>query len=174
MKSYRLIFALLLIFTSASLAQTACPVGVAAGSAQCGPSPLQHLPSRSERQEAPITIMVPTGEWLNTWGAMATDWSTGNMGVSVGKISKIDAERQALSECTGLGSKGCEIAVAYRNQCGVIASAKPGTGGLVIFQGGFSVQVATDIAMPKCRAGKSGESCEIVYSDCSKQIFRKY
>ncbi|WP_242004176.1 hypothetical protein [Xanthomonas sontii] len=45
---------------TALFAQTRCPVGAQAGSAQCLPDDEASAPSR------------PTGEWIKTWGGIAS------------------------------------------------------------------------------------------------------
>lgn len=173
MKRLSLFFCCFLAAVPVARAQTACPVGVSAGSAQCGPSPSEHLPP-SQASSAPRVNYVPTGEWIETWGAISSDAATGDIGVSVGKMSKSKAQRDAVAQCVSLGSKDCEVVLTYINQCAVIVSAEPGTGGNVIFQGAATIEVATNLAMPKCRSGKAPGSCKVVYSACSESIFKKY
>jgi len=76
---------LLIAFASggAAVAQTACPVSTPAGSATCGPSPA------SGGEIAPPAPR-PSGEWLKTWGAIATA-ANGDTGVSSQQASEADA-----------------------------------------------------------------------------------
>lgn len=170
--SVTVILCVVLMSSFSAYGQTACPVGVAAGSAQCGPSPAEHQRPVSP---PPAQIQyVPTGEWVKTWGAISSDKATGDIGVAVGKFSKSEAEREAVSQCSGLGSSNCDVVLTYENQRAVIASAEPGTGGNVIFQSSFPVDDAKRLAMPKCVKGKAGNTCKIVYSACAEQVFRAY
>ena len=97
----------LLICAAPVSAQTACPVGTPAGSAMCGPSP--------GGGEIPAPAPRPSGEWLKTWGAIATSPS-GNGGVSSQRLSKQDAEKVALQNCASAGGTSCKVELAYENQ----------------------------------------------------------
>lgn len=154
--------------------QTACPVGVAPGSAQCGPSPSTHVPNRSGSNAFEVAVPAPVGEWVETWGAIATDESTGDIGVAVNRLSESEARSAAIAQCTSLGSANCITAISYQNQCAVISAPTSGPGGRVIFQGAATVAVAESLAMPKCLASKPKDTCKIVYSDCTKPLFKRF
>lgn len=85
---------LLLVWGSAS-AQTVCPQGVSAGSAQCGPSSMT-APDPSEN--APYVRSLPPLFWADGWGAIATD-GHGVAGAVTDLASKRDAKRAAIQEC---------------------------------------------------------------------------
>ena len=110
-------------------AQTACPVGVAAGSAQCLPD--------SESSSQPSR---PTGEWIKTWGAIASS-SNGDVGSSTGKFSEQEAKDNALKICANLGNSDCKVMFTYKNQCVAVVKAAAGRiGGKIV--SGASVEDA--------------------------------
>ncbi|WIH06911.1 DUF4189 domain-containing protein [Xanthomonas translucens pv. graminis] len=141
-------------------AQTACPVGVTAGSSQCLPdSDSSSQPSR------------PTGEWIKTWGAIASS-SSGDIGSSKGKFSEQEAKDNALRLCANFGNSDCEIVTTYKNQCVAVVRAADGrTGGKIVTAG--SENSAKDSALSQCKKSSGGE-CSVVGTDCSKPYFRKY
>jgi uncharacterized protein DUF4189 len=154
-----------LVWTASVWAQTACPEGVAAGDARCGPSPIWHQF---------VSEPPPSGpRWQLTWGAIAGDRDTGDIGTSVGKFSKREAKREAIARCAVAGSKNCKLQLAYHNQCAVIAGPSENgeiVAGTTIFQGGPSVEIATQIALSACSEKRGGRSCLIDYSDCTEPV----
>lgn len=156
-----LLFAL--FFSSGfALGQTACPEGVQPGDARCGPSPPWHTS---------VSVPQPRGpEWHLTWGAIAMDTDTGDVGTSVGKLSKREAKREAIARCAAAGSMGCKIQFAYHNQCAVIAGPSENgksVGGTAFAQGGATIEIATRLALSSCTAKQGGGECAIEYSDCT-------
>lgn len=149
-------------------AQTACPIGVAAGSASCGPTPSQGVTGYSQQQ-----VPTPSGEWIKTWGAIAVADSTGDVGLAVGKMSKKQAEDEALIKCAQNGALDCKKNVfTYRNQCAALAW--PNTAGeKYIMSSGPSKDAAATDASSVCDKSASA-GCNVVYSECSEPIFRKY
>ncbi|WP_126971054.1 DUF4189 domain-containing protein [Xanthomonas sp. BRIP62411] len=95
-------------------AQTACPKGTAAGSAICGPAPSSSTGYASS-QEIPAPRAVPLGRWIKTRSAIACSPTSGS-GASIGKLSKKEAEIEALARCSEGGEKDCTIALSCRNQ----------------------------------------------------------
>ncbi|QOY22296.1 DUF4189 domain-containing protein [Xanthomonas citri] len=154
---------LLLSLTFSISAQTACPVGVAPGSPQCGPD------SGTSRGDMPTPPPTPTGEWIKTWGAIAMSNSTGDVGTSVGKFSDKEAKNSAINQCAKDGAADCKIQLVYRNQCSALASSKRDT----FFQASSSKEEATDGVLAICERSKTG-SCSVMYSDCSDPFFKKY
>lgn len=148
-------------FGSVAFAQTACPVGVAPGSATCGPSP------GVEMQQPPPT---PSGEWLKTWGAVASNKS-GDIGLSSGRATKQDAEAVAIEKCEDWNTGHCKIDLSYRNQCVAGATATTGKGGAV--SSAATVKLAESMALSNC-SNQGSKNCKILFSECSKPVFRKY
>lgn len=152
----------LALVTPAS-AQTACPVGTAPGSATCGPSPGSGgvLPSPPPR---------PSGEWLKTWGAIATS-SSGGGGASSRRLSKEDAEELALRNCVESGAANCRVEFSYHNQCVALAYPVGRNGGKV--STAATVERAKSRAISGCQE-ESNVECKVALAECSEPIFRKY
>lgn len=100
----------------------------------------------------------PSGEWLKTWGAIASN-RAGDMGVSSKQLSKREGEDEALDRCAGWNTGDCKIDLSYRNQCVAAAGATADRRG-----GGTAsaatLERATAQAMKTCREVSGGE-CEI-------------
>ncbi len=172
------IYLLVLIFasiSSASFAQTACPGGVAAGSAQCGPSPADH--GVNSAPATPEIRYVLTGKWIPTWGAIASgSHNTSEIGVTVGKFSRNEAKEEAIDRCESASGGSCELTLAYFNQCAAIAwpseQGKAVAGVSDITSGPDHEEVSTR-AIASCVKRRNGGECKIVYSDCTKPVFHK-
>ncbi|QDG93753.1 DUF4189 domain-containing protein (plasmid) [Rhizobium sp. NIBRBAC000502774] len=159
--------AILLLTVLAGLparAQTACPVGTVPGSATCGPS----VGSGGQMASPPPR---PSGEWLKTWGAIATA-GNGDTGVSSQEPSKAEAENLAMQRCASFGNTDCTIAMTYRNQC--VAAVNPVRGGK-----GSTISTAATLdqalarATAKCERASGGE-CKAAVAGCSPPVFRRY
>lgn len=135
-------------------AQTACPQGVAAGSAQCGPSPM----IESVSSNAPPTPQV---RWGDSWGGMASDVENGISGIVTDLASKRQAKRAAIQECKARGGVKCTIAMTYKNQCLVVVD---GAGSY--FVSSSTIERAARLALEDCTQG-GGLSCHVYYSGCS-------
>lgn len=153
----------LLVCAAPASAQTACPVGTPAGSATCGPSGGGYIAAPPSR---------PSGEWLKTWGAIATSsGGSGGGGVSSRQLSREDAEALALQNCKTGGGTNCKVVFNYENQC--VALAYP------FGQKDGQVSTAANVENAKARALKScndrrvGE-CKIAVAECSEPVFRKF
>ncbi|QDG93754.1 DUF4189 domain-containing protein (plasmid) [Rhizobium sp. NIBRBAC000502774] len=154
---------------SSAPAQTACPVGTTPGSATCGPTP---------GGETPTPPATPAGEWMDRFGAVAADMSTsGNIGVAANRLSREDAEDEAIAKCRSLGSVKCDIVLHYSNQCVAIVSPSVNgveRGGYPVTRPGKTVAAAIGKAMPDCRKANDTRECMPIYSACSLPVFRKY
>lgn len=151
-------------------AQTACPMGVAAGSAQCGPSPVQQQQQIGPQQQ-PTIRYVPIGRWRTTWGAVATDEATSSVGTSVDMRSESAARREALRRCKKPDAKKCEVRLAYENQC--VALAWPDGPGRLGLESGPGLQTVREEAREICKKNGGG-NCRIVYSECTDNVFEKF
>lgn len=176
MKSIYLLFFSFIGINSAAFAQTACPGGVVAGSAQCGPSPTSHGVS-----SAPVTPeirYVPTGKWITTWGAIAvSSHDTGDVGVTVGKFSRDEAKKEAIARCEATSGSSCELSLAYDNQCVAIAwPSEQGKemGGTSHIAAGPSLEEVSVRALATCSKLRNGGECKVVYSDCTQPVFHKF
>lgn len=113
--------------------------------------------------------VTPRGpKWERTWGAVAIDSSTGDIGAVVGQRSKSRAKQEAMKRCAISGSKNCAFRLAYRNQCVVVAWPN-GVGGHVLTQSAPSIEVATSLALPKCETASNME-CRIAYAECTDPV----
>ena len=151
-------------FGTSVTAQTACPVGTPAGAATCGPSP-------AYGGEIAPSPPRPSGEWLKTWGAIATT-PNGDTGVSSIQASKDDAERLAMKNCASFGSAECTVAFTYRNQC--VAAVNPiwgGKGGVI--SSAETRDKALTRALEKCEQA-SGGKCKAWILECSPPVFRRF
>jgi len=145
-------------------AQTACPVGTPAGAATCGPSP-------ASGGEMPPSPPRPSGEWLKTWGAIATT-PHGDAGVSSIQASEDDAKRVAMKNCAALGNTNCTVTFTYRNQC--VAAVNPIRGGEgSVISSAETLDKALTRAMGKCEQA-SGGKCKASIAECSPPVFRRF
>ncbi|APP81143.1 DUF4189 domain-containing protein [Xanthomonas hortorum] len=160
---FRFLFVLNLFLSGVALGQTACPVGVAPGSPQCGPD------SGTSRGDIPDPPPRPTGEWLKTWGAIAGSKATGESGAVTGKLSRQEAERKAVQLCAEGGATDCKVDLSYKNQCAASVSSDKKS----FLQGAESKGIAINLAMRDCKDHGGGE-CKVIYSGCSDPIFKKY
>ncbi|MCD5979792.1 DUF4189 domain-containing protein [Pseudomonas quasicaspiana] len=115
MRRTRLCWLLALLASHSVFGQTACPAGVAPGSPQCGPD------SGTSRGEPPAPRY--TGEWIKTWGAIASADNSDEAWASTGMLSKALAEKDAVDQCNEAGFKVCVAHFTYRNQCVAVASS---------------------------------------------------
>ena len=172
---YLLVFSFLSI-SSASFAQTACPGGVAAGSAQCGPSPAAH--GVNSAPATPQIRYVPAGKWATTWGAIAvSSHDTGDVGVTVGKFSRTEAKKEAIDRCEATSGSSCELSLLYDNQCAAIAwPSEKGkeVGGVSYITSGPDLEEVSERAVASCVKKRNGGECKVVYSDCTKPVFHKF
>ncbi|MBV6843604.1 DUF4189 domain-containing protein [Xanthomonas axonopodis] len=145
-------------------AQTACPVGVAPGSPQCGSD------SGTSRGDTPLPPPRPTGEWIKTWGAIANAEDSSEAWASTGKFSKSDAEADAVDQCQVAGFHGCAVTFTYRNQCVALASPAQGRAGVAAAP---NLALAENDAVSVCKK-QGGSNCSVIYKDCTKPIFKKF
>lgn len=121
---------------------------------------------------APIPVgdaTVPRGpKWQLTWGAVAIDAISGDIGTVVGEASKASAKKEAMKRCARGGSRKCSLKLAYKNQCAVVAWPTV-IGGYNVTQTGPSIEDATSHALPKCKKASSAE-CKIVYAECTDPV----
>ncbi|MCD0280198.1 DUF4189 domain-containing protein [Xanthomonas melonis] len=142
-------------------AQTACPVGVAPGSPQCGPD---SGTSRGDVAPPPR----PTGKWIKTWGALAAN-SAGDIGLASGKISKEDAAAESVLRCEEYEAGKCVAKHFFYNQCISVARANSGKSATVT----GPKEKAPTLAVEECERA-SAASCSVLVTECSNPIFEKY
>jgi hypothetical protein len=139
------------------VAQTACPAGVSPGSVSCLPDQLSAPPPR------------PAGEWIKTWGALAYNEQR-DLGFSSQKISKADAEEEAVNQCKTWGIEDCHVETFFFNQCVAVARTDSGAGTVVT---AAPKKKAVDLAKKKCDRDTGGV-CKVWLAECSLPIFEFY
>lgn len=163
MKNYlSLILLTLSVFCVHAHAQTRCPMGAQAGSMQCLPDDPQ---GGGQNNSEPRW----TGEWIKTWGAIATSRALGEAGTSANKLSEDEARAAAIYQCALGGATDCEVHLTYHNQCAAFATSSADT----YFASAESEKRAIKLARNNCEKDSDSE-CKVMYSGCSKPIFHKY
>lgn len=174
--------AALLLAVGVVYAENGCPPGQLPAQANgaitsCTPIPSGYYQSQS------VPAPRPSGKWITTWGAIAMGSidDTKNYGVTTGKLSKAEAEADALRRCASHGEKDCRVFISYHNQCAAIAEPQtnglPISAGRVSFARAVSIPEATKIAQTDCKKTNSsvlGVDCKMVYQACTEQIFQKF
>ncbi|MCC8472382.1 DUF4189 domain-containing protein [Xanthomonas phaseoli] len=166
-----------LFFSINAWAEQGCPPGQypigGQGVAACAP-----IPQGNSEQTAPAPR--PLGKWINTWGAVAIGSIEleQTLGVTTGKLSKSEAESDALARCARSGAKNCQIGLAYFNQCIAVGEpqidGKPNITGKVQFFGNASREKAAAAAQKACEARNPENQCKVIYNACTDQIFKYF
>ncbi len=133
-----------------------CATGVNTGG-QCIPPDASGMPGYGEGSGQAET---PEPVWADSWGAIAID-KGGDAGTVATRYSKNEATQAAMRDCQVRGARGCELVVAYHNQCAAIAWGACGYGTAT----GPKENEARADALDSCRTRAT--SCKIVYSACS-------
>jgi len=158
MKAQCLACALWLLASGSMSAQTACPQGVAAGAAQCGPSSLVSSDDSGNNLNAPPP---PISRWADSWGAIADD-GNGQYGISIDEPSKRSARKSAIQECRRRGGGECEVSIHYKNQCAAVIMGS--TRSNVVHA--MTIDKAVQIGMAACLE-RNDVNCRIYWSGCS-------
>ena len=158
MKAQHLVCALMLVVSGTVLAQTACPQGVAAGGAQCGPSSLVDPNGPSYAPSAPVP---PPIRWEDSWGAIADD-GNGQYGIVTDMPSKRRAKKAAIQECRRRGGGKCTVGITYKNQCAVVVMGS--TRSNVVHA--RTIDKAAEIGTAACHE-RNDVNCRIYWSGCS-------
>ncbi|BFO56062.1 DUF4189 domain-containing protein [Acidovorax sacchari] len=154
---------LLTVFIAVSSlhAQTACPSGVAAGSARCGPS----------GDSGDSALPRPTGHWVKTWGALVSSNQAGGAWSSKGKNSEADARQDALTRCQAQGASDCKVDATFFNQCIAVSGSSAQRG--VFTNTGKNKEVAGSRALKDCQdSGRA--NCAVVFTECTDPYFVRY
>ena len=178
MKLGYLILLVLPFHMGAARAEGGCPPGQypigGQGAVSCAP-----IPQDKTKQPPP----QPAGKWIDSWGAIAIGSidSTTSYGVTTGKLSKAEAESDALKRCASHGEKNCQVGLSYYNQCAVIAepqiNGKPLTAGFSRFVGAATVKKASSLALKRCEKDNKiapQAECKIIYQACSDSKFQEF
>ncbi|WP_084818923.1 DUF4189 domain-containing protein [Xanthomonas albilineans] len=169
MKNAAFLAITMLLFSMNAYAEGGCPPGQLPAQSNGNMASCVPIPQDNPVQQPPR----PTGKWLKTWGALAAD-DGDDFGISTGKMSKADAENDALINCERGIEKKCHVIQAYENQC--VAVAEPQKRGNVIrsIESGPSVDEISNRAIINCEKKNPGSKCTIGYTDCTKQIFQRF
>lgn len=156
MKSLLLLLICLLSIHPLVHAEGGCPPGMVPeggqGAMSCRPMP-------GYGQGAPAS--GPRVTYLSRWGAVAMDtYETANVGASHDKSSRAEAERIAMDNCLGLGSKKCQLISTYSNGCVALAESDTHFG----IASEPTLSDAQRAAMREC----NGASCKVVFTSCSQ------
>jgi hypothetical protein len=155
MRSEILAVVMLLLTGNIAFAQTACPQGVAAGSAQCGPS------SQIDPEHGVPVPSKPNIIWADSWGAIASD-GVSTYGIVTDFPSKRKARKAAVNECKKRGGGRCVSAREFVNQCAVVIAGDSGTN----IVNAVTVERATELAMRDCKS-EGNSNCWTFWSGCS-------
>ena len=99
--------------------------------------------------------------YIERWGAVAMDtYETANVGASHDKSSRAEAERIAMDNCLGLGSKKCQLISTYSNGCVALAESNTHFG----IASKPTLGDAQRAAMQEC----NGAPCKVVFTSCSQ------
>lgn len=141
-------------------AQTACPTGVAAGSAQCGPSPQGQGGGAQSTREV----------WVDNWYSYAVCTETGTIGLGHTFDTRDEARRAALGNCRSNGGTKCVTAFVESNRCFSITNAL-GDDPILTVGGNYShadtLQQAEDMGIGACMRAYPGKKCVVYYSMCN-------
>ena len=162
MKAILVLGALLLLARAGQLhAEHGCPTGyvpVYQGNQQVCTVDYS-LPSWQRQQRPTVADRAPLED---RWGAIAMD-DYGHDGIVVDYIGELEAKEAAIEECEKRGGQGCEVMLAYHNQCAAVAANTS----VSSISHASDKEQAKEIALRRCNAKKAGEACWIYYSGCS-------
>ncbi|MFS8430302.1 DUF4189 domain-containing protein [Xanthomonas campestris pv. plantaginis] len=167
MRFFALLLAFSIPFIPASSWAQGCPIGQyqigGQGAVACAP-----IPQGNSIQQEPR----PSGKWIETWGAIASDDEGGNLGVSTGILKRKNAEKDAVEKCERESQKKCTVVMAYNNQCASVA--RPDGKGTITYNRGPSAEGTSQNALSECQKENNSSKCSIIYENCTKQIFKSF
>lgn len=130
----------------------------------------QGYENQQQNEQAPR----PAGEWLETWGAIASGTNGSGYGVAKDALSEREAKEKAVYQCVKGGGEGCESNFTYRNQCVAIAQPVEKGGTFDAKASAISIEEASKDAINLCERTNSGMACAVIFSDCTEQLFHRY
>ncbi|WP_083489814.1 DUF4189 domain-containing protein [Stenotrophomonas ginsengisoli] len=159
-----------LLLPAAAFAQTACPTGVNAGSAQCGPAPGSGGGGYSEPQE-----IKPGGYFRTAFYAVAVSSQMQSVTPVVNKVSRDEAEIEALDQCAASGAPDCGVIVSGYNKCFAIVGVLEGdlyhSAQEINMNALPSSEGAMATAMRRCEQDKGSGVCSVVWRGCSRPVW---
>ena len=162
MKLLRLFHILLFYFSLDASAQTACPTGVSAGSAQCGPTP--------QSQGGGAAPPPPREVWVDNWFSYAQCNETGKNGISHTFDTPREARQAAIALCQAEGGVKCEAIAVNKNSCFSIVGAMgddPGRTHGGVYSEGATLELAEDMGIGRCMREHPGLECRVNFSMCN-------
>ena len=161
-----LLAGLLLLATGIAHAEGGCPPGLIPASGtninSCVPIPPGYY---NNQQQATPQPSAPAAQWVDHWGAIATDSMTGSLGSVTGMLSEGEAQRAALSDCVKKGGARCKSQTSYRNGCAamVIGNKEFNVGSAA------TMDEAIKSGMKVC-TDTGNTNCHVYYSVCSLPV----
>lgn len=116
--------------------------------------------------------LPPSKNWKLTWGAIAVDVTTGDIGTAVGKPYQEAASQEAMVQCAKHRANACTLSLTYVHQCAVLAWPSV-VGGTVVVQGGPTIEKASEIVLSSCKEA-AGSECKIAYADCTQSMLETH
>lgn len=142
---------------STPAAAQGCTTVEGQGTTYCPPPPQSGSPSGQGS-------FPSSGRWETRWGAIALGTTSENKGVygtADGFSSKGKAQKAAMADCRKWNGQNCKVAVAYYNQCGVIASGDTRSA----TARGPTPEVAMRLALKDCN--DITRNCVLWHAGCS-------
>ena len=149
----------ILLVGKAAFAQTACPQGAGAGSAQCGPSSLVNGDEPGSQTRSRHSL--PSVKWADGWGAIAGD-GVSTFGVATDYPSKRKAKRAAIEDCRKRGGGRCKVNHVFANQCAAIIAGET----MSATANAPTSDEAISLGMQTCGQG-GGTNCHVYWYGCS-------
>lgn len=130
----------------------------------------QGYENQQQNEQAPR----PAGEWLETWGAIASGTNGSGYGVAKDALSEREAQEKAVYQCVKGGGEGCESRFTYHNQCVAIAQPVKEGGSFDGQAAAVSIERASKNAIESCEKVNNKMTCAVIYADCTGQFFHRY
>lgn len=160
-----LLLGLSLFFNSAVHAEGNCPEGyypIGGDPSTGAPQGCAPIPGYGQGQQQGGRPSVPEIQWVDRWGAIASDAKQGSIGVANDVTTKDNAESAALADCRSRGGANCKVDTRFRNACGVVIA---GDTSFNVWSAPTTGE-AVKVAMKTCT--DSGTThCHVYYSACS-------
>lgn len=143
-------------------AEGGCPVGRYPMSGQgwqnCVP-----IPGYAQQQPQAIP-QPPSSKWESRWGAIASDFQEGALGVATDMKSREAAEEAAKADCRENGGVICILETWYSNSCAamILGDTKHSTNNAP------TLNEAIQLGMEKCQ--RDTTNCEVYYKACSMPV----
>lgn len=108
---------------------------------------------------------VPEIRWKDRWGAIAAG-DNSIYGIVSDMDSRRQAQKAAIAECKRRGGRGCEVQMAYFNQCAAVIAGRTGSN---TFRAATE-EKATSMGLKDCEKVDGAGACRVYYSGCSLPV----